>query len=138
VYELYIWKTWRSCVAWISYCFLLVLLQVTSLLFGEIVVFEVQNATICWTATSHKTSICFLVLFCSQNASPLLFKVCHLSIALLMFLQSTPKIWIICLLLFVLSYVAKARTISLAMTMNEDFWPLKWFVKPHFRFSTTR
>jgi len=102
-----------------------------SLLFGEIVVFEVQNATICWTVASHKTSICFLVLLCGQNASPLLFKVCHLSIALLMFLRLTPKIWITCLLLLVLSYVAKARTISLAMTVNPDFWPLKCFVKPH-------
>lgn len=123
-----------------SYCFLPIHLWVTSLLFGEIVVFEVQKATICWVATSHKTSIHFLVLLCSQNASPWLFKVCHLSIALLMFLWSTPKIQTICLLLLVvLSYVAKARIISLAMTTDEEFWPkpLKWFVKPHFRFSTT-
>jgi hypothetical protein len=120
-----------------SCCFLAIFLQVTSLFFGEIVVFEVQKATICWTVVSHKTSIYFHVLLYSQNASSLLFKVCHLSISLLMFLRSTPKIQITCLLLLVLSYVVKAQIISLAMTMDENFRPLKWLVKPHFKFSTT-
>jgi hypothetical protein len=100
-------------------------------------VFEIQKATICWIATSYKASIHFPVLLCSQNSSPLLFKVCHLLISLLMFLQSTPKIQITCLLLLVLSYVAQARTISLAITMDENFRPFKWFVKPHFKFSIT-
>jgi hypothetical protein len=41
------------------------------------------------------------------------------------------------MLLLVLSDVAKAHTISLAMTMDEDFWSLKWLVKPNFKCSMT-
>jgi len=60
-----------------------------SLLFGAIMVFEIQKATIYWTVASHKTSTCFPILLCSQNAYSLLLKMCHLSIVLLTFLQST-------------------------------------------------
>jgi hypothetical protein len=96
-----------------------------------------MQQTICWIVVSHKTSTRYPVLFCSQNASPLLSKACRLLVVLLMFLQSTPKLWTTCLLLLVLLDVAKTQTLSLTMTMDEDFWPPKWFVKPHFRFSMT-
>lgn len=98
-----------------------------SLLFGEIMVFEVQKATIYWTASSHKASTRFTILFCSQNAYSLLLKMCHLSIAFLTFLWSTPKIRSTCMLLLT----------CFAMTMIWRLLTSQVLVKPHFRCFTT-
>ncbi len=53
------------------------------------------------------------------------------------FLLSTPNTQTTYLLLLLLSNVARLHTISLAIIKRPKFWPIKWFDKPNFRFSTT-
>jgi hypothetical protein len=78
----------------------------------------------------------FPCLFVHPKKSPIVFKDCLFSTTLFKFLWSTPKTRATYLLLQTFSNVAKAHTMSLAMTIGKVFWPFKWFGNPHFKLST--
>jgi hypothetical protein len=62
---------------------------------------------------------------------PLVFKDCFFSTTFFIFSWSTPETHVTYLLLQAFSNVAKAHTMSLAMTIGKVFWPFKWFDNPH-------